>query len=134
MVCRLLLVDDSAEFLESAEYFLQKQNNVEVIGRAVDGHRALDEVTRLAPDVVLMDIAMPGLSGLEVTRRLKARPSPPKVVLLTLYDIPEYRAAAVAVGADGFVSKADFCSGVLDVLSTLVQGRPVHAGSVNCGR
>jgi DNA-binding NarL/FixJ family response regulator len=66
---------------------------------------------------------MPGLSGLEVSQQLKARPGPPLVVLLTLYDIPEYRAAAVAVGADGFVSKADFCSGVLDVLSTIQQKR-----------
>jgi two-component system invasion response regulator UvrY len=134
MVCRLLLVDDSAEFLESAEYFLRRQNNVQVVGRALDGNVALDEVTRLAPDLVLMDIAMPGLSGLEVTRRLKARPFPPVVVLLTLYDTPEYRAAAVAVGADGFVSKADFCSGVLGVLGTMDQYRPAEASSADCGR
>jgi len=134
MVCRLLLVDDSAEFLESAEYFLRKQNNVEVVGRALDGDFVLDEVLRLAPDLVLMDIAMPGLSGLEVTRRLKARPFPPVVVLVTLYDAPEYRAAALAVGADGFVSKADFCTGVLGVLSTIDKYGPAEAGSPNCGR
>jgi CheY-like chemotaxis protein len=81
-----------------------------------------------------MDIAMPGISGLEVTQRLKAEPSGPMVVLLTLYDIPEYRAAAVAVGADGFVSKADFCNGILEVLSTIGLDRAAQAGSVNCGR
>jgi two-component system invasion response regulator UvrY len=131
MACRLLLVDDSAEFLESAEYFLRSQSNVELVGRALDGNHALEEVTRLSPDLVLMDIAMPGLSGLEVTRRLKARYSPPMVVLLTLYDSPEYRAAAVAVGADGFVSKAEFCSGILGVLNTVVLDRSTQAGSVN---
>jgi two-component system invasion response regulator UvrY len=129
-----MLVDDSAEFLESAEYFLRNQSNVEVVGRALDGNRALEEVDRLSPDLVLMDIAMPGLSGLEVTQRLKARASGPMVVLLTLYDIPEYRAAAVSVGADGFISKADFCSGVLELLSTIDHDRPAQASSVNCGR
>jgi two-component system invasion response regulator UvrY len=133
MVCRLLLVDDSAEFLESAEYFLRNQTNVQVVGRALDGNLALDEVTRLAPDLVLMDIAMPGLSGLEVTRRLKARPSSPMVILLTLYDTAEYRAAAVAVGADGFVSKADFCAGVLGVLRTMDSDRAA-AGAANSNR
>jgi DNA-binding NarL/FixJ family response regulator len=134
MTCRLLLVDDSPEFLESAEYFLRSQRNVEVVGRAPDGYRALEEVTRLAPDLVLMDIAMPGLSGLEVTRCLKALSRSPIVVLLTLYDTPEYRAAAVEVGADGFVSKADFCHGILELLSTINPARSAPAGIVDCTR
>src|SRR5262249_56452557 len=101
---------------------------VEVVGRALDGYQAMEEVARLSPDLVLMDIAMPGLSGLEVTRRLKTWTSGPLVVLLTLYDTPEYRAAAVAVGADGFVSKADFCNGIRGVLDTM--GHDCPAGPV----
>jgi len=105
---RVLLVDDSPEFLESAAYFLSLQPSVKVVGRALSGPDALEMASRLRPDLVLMDWAMPEMTGLEAARRLKAQPGAPRVVILTLHDNPQYRAAAQAAGADGFISKADF--------------------------
>ena len=105
---RVLLVDDSPEFLESAAYFLSLHPLVEVIGRALSGPDALEMASQLRPDLVLMDWAMPEMTGLEAARRLKARPGAPHVVILTLHDNPQYRAAAQAAGTDGFISKADF--------------------------
>jgi len=105
---RVLLVDDSPEFLESAAYFLSLHPSVEVIGRALSGPDALEMASRLRPDLVLMDWAMPEMTGLEAARRLKAQPGAPRVVILTLHDNPKYRAAAQAAGTDGFISKAEF--------------------------
>src|SRR5690348_4633439 len=98
---RLLLVDDSAEFLESAARLLALQPQLRVIGRAASGSAALEQVAELQPDLVLMDLAMPGMNGLETTRQIKARPAAPRVVIMTLYDVAEYRTAARDATADG---------------------------------
>src|SRR5947209_7676508 len=116
---RVLLVDDSVEFLDSASHFLAADPRIEIIGRACSGRGALEEVPRLKPDLVLMDLAMPEMNGLEATRQLKARPDGPRVILLTLYDDPEYRAAAAAVQADGFVSKSDLGLHLLPLIHNL---------------
>jgi DNA-binding NarL/FixJ family response regulator len=116
---RILLVDDNTQFLDSAARALATVSSIEIVGRALSGREALEQVTQLQPDVVLMDVAMPHMNGLEATRHLKAQPTAPHVVILTLYDAPEYRAAAAAVGADDFVSKADFAAQVLPLLHTL---------------
>jgi DNA-binding NarL/FixJ family response regulator len=105
---RVFLVDDSAEFLDSAERFLATDPQIEVVGRALSGPEALKRVAELHPDLVLMDLVMPGMNGLEVTRQIKAQPSAPCVVILTLYDKTEYGAAAKTVQADGFIGKREF--------------------------
>jgi DNA-binding NarL/FixJ family response regulator len=120
---RVLLVDDSADFLNSAESFLSLHPAVEVIGCALSGRDALEKIPRLAPDLVLMDWLMPEMNGLEVTRQIKARPDAPRVVILTMYDAPKYRAAARAVGTDGFISKADFGTLLLPVIRALFPSR-----------
>jgi two-component system, chemotaxis family, chemotaxis protein CheY len=116
---RTLLVDDSADFLDSAEQFLSADHNIEVIGRSQSGPEAIDEVSRLRPDLVLMDLAMPGMNGLEATQAIKAIDSPPRVIILTLYDNPEYRAAAGHVGADAFLTKSDFGERLLALIHDL---------------
>jgi two-component system, NarL family, response regulator DegU len=108
MPVRILLVDDSIEFLDSAVCFLSVDSGIEVIGCARSGAEALRQATQIQPDLVLMDFAMPVMNGLEATRQIKALPGAPRVVILTLYDNIEYRAAAAAAGADGFVAKSDF--------------------------
>jgi len=107
---RVLLVDDNAEFLGSATHFMSEDSDIEIAGYALSGDEALKQVVRLVPDLVLMDLAMPGMSGLEATRQIKALPETPRVVILTLHDNAEYRAAAAAAGADGFVAKSEFCT------------------------
>ncbi|MCP4516579.1 MAG: response regulator transcription factor, partial [Delftia sp.] len=79
-------------------------------------------------DLVLMDLAMPGMSGLEATRQIKARPSGPRVIILTLYDSPEYRAAAQELGADGFVIKSEFFDQLQPAIHTLFAQIPASAG------
>jgi NarL family two-component system response regulator LiaR len=105
---RVLLVDDSPEFVRSALRTLALDAEVVVVGCATSGRQALEMVPDLEPDVVLMDLAMPEMNGLEATKRIKTLADPPRVVILTLYDDPAYREAAQAAGADAFVAKADW--------------------------
>jgi DNA-binding NarL/FixJ family response regulator len=102
---RILLVDDSADFLESATRFLASKPGLAVVGQAISGADALAAVRSLRPDVVLMDVAMEGMNGLEATRQIKALDSPPKILLVSMYDSAELRALAETVGADGFIGK-----------------------------
>jgi NarL family two-component system response regulator LiaR len=116
---RILLVDDNAQFLEVAARTLATVPSIEIVGRALSGRDALEQVNQLQPDLVLMDVAMPNMNGLEATRQIKAQPNAPRVVMLTLYDASEYRAAAEAAGADDFISKAEFDAQVLPLIHAL---------------
>jgi DNA-binding NarL/FixJ family response regulator len=118
---RTLLVDDSLEFLEASQRFIASDPEIEIVGTATSGKEAIQKVIQLQPDLVLMDITMPGLNGLEATRKIKALSDPPQVIILTLYDHPEYQAASEAVRADGFVSKSDFGSGLLKTIHQLFE-------------
>ena len=119
MSIRILLVDDSLPFIESAGRFLSNELGVEVVGKAISGLDALAQVTKVAPDLVLMDVSMPGMDGLEATQQLKARPDAPTIIILTLYDTPKYRDAAKKAGADGFIPKADFGEKLVPLIQTL---------------
>ncbi|MBI3876799.1 MAG: response regulator transcription factor, partial [Verrucomicrobia bacterium] len=72
------------------------------------GREAIEKIGEWEPDLVLMDIAMPGMNGIQAAEVIKARPSPPRVILYSFNDTPEYRTASRDVGADGFVSKTEF--------------------------
>jgi two-component system invasion response regulator UvrY len=117
--CRILLVDDNAQFLESITHFLEGEPDIEIAGRALSARAALAQVVSLRPDLVLMDMAMRGMSGLEATRRIKEKLDPPRVVIMTLHDDPEYRAAAAEVQADGFVAKAELGTQLLPLIQEL---------------
>jgi DNA-binding NarL/FixJ family response regulator len=116
---RILLTDDSRVFLKSASSFLTGYPQLKVVGQARSGEEGLHLATELRPDLVLMDFEMPGMNGLEATRRIKEIPNAPRVLIVTLYDNPTYRTAAKAVGADGFISKADFTEEILPLISAL---------------
>lgn len=109
---RVLLVDDSAAFLASASSFLAGFGHVRVSGVAGSGAEGVELAKRLDLDLVLMDLAMPGMSGLAATALIKALPSAPRVVVVSMYDNAEYRRAATEAGADGFVCKDNFAAGV----------------------
>ena len=120
-----LLVDDSPEFLGAAARFLATDPQIEIVGYALSARQAIEEVTRLRPDLVLMDVAMPEMNGFVATRQIKERPNPPRVIVLTLYDNDEYRAQAKSAGADGFVAKSEFGTQLLPLIHALYQP-PVH--------
>ena len=116
---RVLLVDDSPRFTLAATRFLSLLPDFQIIGEARTGREALDQVDRLHPDLVLMDVGMPEMDGLEATRRIKCRAEPPQIILLTLHDSAEYRAQAQRAGADGFVSKQEFGTALLALVEDL---------------
>jgi DNA-binding NarL/FixJ family response regulator len=116
----ILLVDDNVDFLSAAAQFLAAQDGIRVVGRAQSGEEAIELEKRLQPDLILVDLAMPGMNGLEATRRLKAASNPPRVVLLTIHDNAEYRCQARAAGADGFVGKGDFGERLLPLIERLM--------------
>jgi DNA-binding NarL/FixJ family response regulator len=105
MPIRVLLVDDNPEYLGALSRFLSGDPEIRIIDHACSAHDALEKISRSRVDLVLMDIVMPGLNGLEATRRIKAQANAPRVLILTLYDGDEYRSAAQDACADGFVSK-----------------------------
>jgi two-component system NtrC family sensor kinase len=117
---KVLIVDDSPGFLESAAQFLSAEPGYEVVGRAASGAEAIERVQALRPDVVLMDVAMPGMSGIEAARRIKALPAPPRILIVSVYDSGEHRRAAEAAGADGYVGKWEFVESVLTALGAIL--------------
>jgi DNA-binding NarL/FixJ family response regulator len=102
---RTLIVDDSAFIVESLRSFFGQQEGFEVVGVAETGQGAVHRVAELRPDLVLMDIRMPGMDGLEATRKIKARERAPVIIMFTLEDTERIRTAAKAAGADDFVAK-----------------------------
>jgi DNA-binding NarL/FixJ family response regulator len=104
-VIRLLIVDDEAMVRRGLRLVLEAEDDMQVVGEAADGLEAIDEAGRLRPDVVLMDVRMPRLDGVEACRRLVAG-GPVKVVVLTTFDLDEHLFAAVRAGASGFLLKA----------------------------
>jgi DNA-binding NarL/FixJ family response regulator len=104
----VLLVDDNPDFLKSVARFLSADPQIVIAGSVLSGREALEQIESLHPDLVLMDLTMPGMNGLEATRLIKAQPDAPCVIILTLHDNAEYRAAAKIVRADGFVAKSEF--------------------------
>jgi two-component system response regulator NreC len=116
---RVMLVDDNLDFLRSAKNFLKLIPALQLISSVTTGQEALDQIPTLMPNLVLMDWAMPELSGLETTRRIKARKDAPRVVILTIYNFPQYRKAAQSAGADGFISKSDWIDQLIPIIQNL---------------
>lgn len=116
---RVLLVDDSEQFLSSAADFLQRNERVTVVGRARSGREGVRLAQELSPDLVLIDLAMPGMNGLKASRIIKGGLNPPTVVITTIYDEPEFRQRALEA-ADGFICKAQFTSEVTMFLDDLL--------------
>lgn len=119
MTLNILLVDDSRSFLKAMQRFLGTLPCVRIIGLAQDGYSALEKAEKLQPDLVLLDIAMPSMSGFEVAEALNTQPRPPRIVFLSLYDNTAYRAIAAAYGAVELVSKPDFNTKLIPLLEAL---------------
>jgi len=105
MPITVLLADDQELVRTGLRMILAGDDQLEVVGEAADGVQAFDETIRLCPDVVLMDIAMPRLNGIEATRRIVATGSPARVVMLTTFDRSELVYDALTAGASGFLLK-----------------------------
>ena len=119
---KVLIVDDHAIFRKSLRAFLTFHLDANVVGEAADAQSALASVQQLKPDLVLMDIRMPRMGGLEAIQRLKEIDSKIKVVILTAFDTVEHRDAALACGADAFLAKADVAEMLSSVMRQVLQG------------
>jgi two-component system, NarL family, invasion response regulator UvrY len=105
---RVLIVDDQAAFRSAARLVVDLSDGFEVVGEAETGEDAVSLAAALQPDLVLMDVNLPGIDGLEATRRIVASGSDARILILSTYSRSEYEAAAAAAGAVAFVSKDDF--------------------------
>lgn len=119
---RILIADDHPIVRQGLSTFLSKCADLEVAGEAADGMAALDQVAALKPDVVLLDVRMPGMNGIEAARRLRRTHPEVKVILFTTYDDEEYLFGALSVGAHAYLLKTVSH----DTLASAI--RSVHAG------
>ena len=111
MTIRVVLVDDQAMVRTGLRMVLAAEPDIDVVGEAADGAAGVRVVTELKPDVVLLDVRMPGMDGLEAARRILAADLPTRVVVLTTFDEDEYVAAALRAGVSGFLLKVGAAGG-----------------------
>ncbi|GAA1368435.1 response regulator [Streptomyces beijiangensis] len=130
MTIRLLIVDDQELIRTGFRLFLQTQDDLEVVGEAADGHEALTQAAVLRPDVILMDIRMPRMDGVEATSRLTASGSSPRVLILTTYDLDEYVFGALRAGASGFLLKDASRNRLLEAIHVVHAGEALLSPSI----
>jgi len=119
---RLLLVDDQAMFREGLRMILGRQTDFEIVGEAGDGLAALESLQRINPDVVLMDLRMPNLGGVEATRRIKAEAPVVRVIVLTTFEEDEEVFAALRAGAAGFLLKDSLSEKLCEAIRLAARG------------
>jgi two-component system response regulator NreC len=119
---RVLLAEDHTIVREGLKSLLAATQDLEVVGEVSDGREAVDAVARVRPDVIVMDLNMPKLNGVDATREIREKPGAPKVVILSMYDGEEYVRPAIRAGASGYLLKG---SGLSDLVSAI---RAVHRG------
>jgi DNA-binding NarL/FixJ family response regulator len=133
-VIRILLVDDQALVRAGFRMILDAEREMEVVGEAGDGREAIDQVRSLRPDVVLMDIRMPELDGLEASRRILADEVAgdvaPKILMLTTFDLDEYVYEALRAGASGFLLKDTPPEQLVAAIHVIAQGDALLSPSI----
>ena len=132
MSVRVLLVDDQALIRAGFRMILDAEEDMDVVGECADGTQAVDSARRLAPDVVLMDIRMPEMDGIEATRLIAGNNAEgaPRVLMLTTFDLDEYVYDALRAGASGFLLKDVPAEQLVDGIRVVAQGDALLAPSV----
>jgi DNA-binding NarL/FixJ family response regulator len=132
MTIRVLLVDDQALVRTGFRMIINTEPDLQVIGEAADGRQAITEAHRLQPDVVLMDIRMLQMDGVEATRHLAGPgvPHPTKVIILTTFDLDEYVVEALRAGASGFLLKDTSATTLVEAIRVVARGEALLAPTV----
>lgn len=133
MTIRILLVDDEPLVRTGLRTILEPETDLSVVGVAADGEEAVGTAGRLHPDIVLMDVRMPRLDGLEATRRLLCENGPdvaPRVIVLTTFDFDEYVYEAIRIGASGFLLKNADPEDLVAAIHTVSEGHALLAPAV----
>jgi DNA-binding NarL/FixJ family response regulator len=127
---RVVLVDDQALLRRAFRIIFEETNDIAVVGEAADGADAINVVRQAPSDVVLMDIRMAGMDGVEATRHIRALSEPPRVLILTTFDLDEYVYAALRAGASGFLLKDALTDDLLTAVRTVASGEAVTAPTI----
>jgi DNA-binding NarL/FixJ family response regulator len=127
---RVLIADDQALMRGGFRLILDAQQDIEVVGEAIDGRDAVEQYRRLRPDVVVMDVRMPAMDGIEATRRLTADDPPARVLILTTFDLDEYVFQALRAGASGFLLKDRPPEELVAAVRVVASGEALLAPSV----
>lgn len=127
---RVMLVDDQAMVRVGFRMIIETEADLTVVGEAADGREAVDMVDRCRPDVVLMDVRMPRMDGLEATAIVTARPDAPRVLMLTTFDAEDYVYTALRSGASGFLLKDAPAEQLIEAIRVIHRGDALLAPSV----
>ena len=127
---RVLIADDQALMRTGFRMILDAQDDMEVVGEAIDGADAIRRFEKLAPDVVVMDVRMPAMDGIEATRRLAALERPARVLILTTFDLDDYVYEALRAGASGFLLKDRPPEELVAAVRVIAAGEALLAPSV----
>jgi two-component system response regulator NreC len=119
---RILLADDHTMFRAGLRALLEAESNIEVVGEAATGDEAVDRARTLRPDVVLMDLSMPGSGGLEATRRIAALELESRVLVLTVHAEEEYLVPVVQAGASGYLTKTSADRDLIEAIRIVARG------------
>jgi len=119
---RVLIVDDQAPFRDASRMVVEMTDGFEVAGEAMNGEEAVRLNEELRPDLVLMDVQMPGINGLEATRRITSSDHAPPVVVMSTHESGDYRATSIDAGAFAFIPKAEFSMDALEALWSEING------------
>ena len=130
MTIRVLVADDQSMVRAGLRMLLSDQPDVEVVGEATDGNEAVSLTRQLRPDVVLMDIRMPAVDGIEATRRIVAQDPAARILVLTTFDIDDHVYEALCAGASGFVLKDDPPEQLISAVRTIAAGDALLSPSV----
>jgi two-component system, NarL family, response regulator LiaR len=122
---RVLLAEDHAVVREGTRQILEQDPEIAVVGEAANGADVVALAQRLAPDVVLLDLSLPVLNGIEATRRIRAAASPPQVLILSAYDDEDYVVAAIEAGASGYLLKTAHAGDVVAAIRSVARGEVV---------
>ena len=120
MTYKILLVDNNQPFLKAVRHLLDAIQDLEIVGEASDGDDGLQKAKELQPDLILLDIAMPKMSGLDVALRIQSWTIAPKILFLTMHDDASYLEAARDLGAIGVLGKIDLMAELLPMIRLLI--------------
>ena len=129
-VARILIVDDQKLFRTGLAKLLEEYEQLQIVGQAADADQALEQVRRLKPDIVLMDLRLPGMDGVEATRKIVSDHPAIKVLVLTTFDVDSYVIQALRAGASGYVLKDSDVESIARSILTVMAGERVMATKV----
>jgi DNA-binding NarL/FixJ family response regulator len=127
---RVVIADDQELVREGFRMIIDREDDLEVVGQAADGQAAIELARSAGPDVVLMDLRMPRMDGLEATRRILAAPGPPRILVLTTFDRNDYLYAAMKAGASGFLLKDVRRGQLTEAIRTVATGEALLAPAI----